>query len=77
MILELAMSHHLDAVQSRGHAALAEHVLEDGDAVVRLRARHLGVAAHSALGAGTVWQPVLVSLLVTLTRPGHCCQQEL
>ena len=74
VIVELTLRHHLHAVQPRGHAALAQHVLEDGDAVVGLGARHLGVAAHGALGAGAVRQPVLVSLLVTLTRPGHCAQ---
>ena len=49
VIVELALSHHLDAVEPRGDPALAEHVLEDGDAVVGLCARHLGVGPHVAL----------------------------
>ena len=75
VIIKLALSHHLDAVQSRGDPALAQHVLEDGDTVVGLSARHLGVSPHGALRAGAVRESVLVCLLLpTLTRPGHCYQ---
>jgi len=79
MIVKLALGHHLDAVQSRGDPALTQHVLEDGDAVVGLSARHLGVSPHGALRAGAVRESILVCLLFSLTRPGHCyqCQPEL
>ena len=66
--------HDLQAVEPGSDAALAQHVLEDGDAVVGLGPSHLGVAAHCAPGAGS---PVLVWLFVTLTGPGHYCHCQL